>query len=34
MIPVVKILFTARHHTNLKIPYTNMFCMVTPHSEQ
>jgi hypothetical protein len=24
----------ARHHTNLKIPHTNRFCIVTPHSEQ
>jgi hypothetical protein len=24
----------ARHHTNLKNPHTNRFCMVTPHSEQ
>jgi hypothetical protein len=30
MIPVVKILFFARHYTNLKNPHTDRFCMVTP----
>jgi hypothetical protein len=24
----------SRHHTNLKNPHTDRFCMVTPHSEQ
>ena len=29
-----KYCFLARHHTNLKNPHTNRFCMVAPHSEQ